>query len=87
MADFYYARRAGEPVAAAGAFAAKDDAGVAQLAENGIEKFLRNVVRFGDFARLRRRPRLELGEVGERLQAVLPFAVSMASFMFKEEVE
>ena len=67
MTDFDLARRAGEFVAAAGALPAVDDAGVAKFAENGVEKFFRNVVRFGDVDRLHRCPWRKHGEVRKGL--------------------
>jgi hypothetical protein len=71
--DLDGARFARESVAAAGSLAAVDDAGVAKLAENGVEKLFWNVVRAGDIARLRRHPGRKAREVAESLQAVFSF--------------
>jgi len=68
MTDFDRARRAREPIAAAGPLAAMDDAGIAKLAENGVEKLLRNVVGCSDVVRSRRDARFEAGEMGEGLE-------------------
>ena len=61
-----------ERIAAARSLPADHDLLAAKFAENGVEKFLRNVVRRRDLHRARRLARLQARQVGERLEAVFP---------------
>ena len=78
MTDLDRARLARKSVAAAGSLSAADDAGIAKLAEIGVEKLFWIVVGAGDVvpaSSRRRKPR----EVTESLQAVFFLAVSIGA--------
>lgn len=73
MADLDFGGRPGKAVAAFLAFAALDEAGIAQLAQDGVEKFLRDVVAGGDVVDEGELPGRQSREVDKRLEAVLTF--------------
>ena len=70
MADLDLGGRAGEAIAAFLALAALDEAGIAQLTQDGIEEFLRDVVGNGDVIDERKLTSRQPGQMHECLQTV-----------------
>ncbi|CAI2934080.1 protein of unknown function [Aminobacter niigataensis] len=73
MADLDLRRRLGEPVAAVLALAALDEAGIAQLAQDGVEELFRDFVGSGDVADEGELACGELGQMDEGLEPVFAF--------------
>lgn len=65
--DPYFARSSSKHVAASRSLLAEDNSSMAKVAQNCIKEFFRDVVRFGNFACLHPRPRLERGKAYEGL--------------------
>jgi hypothetical protein len=78
MPDFDVAGRPREHITAPGTLSGVNDAGVAQLNQNDIKKFLRNIARLGYRNPLSLFSRLEAGEVDQRLERVLSFGCEHA---------
>ena len=73
MADLDLVGRPRQAVAAILALAALDETGIAQLAQDGVEKFLRDVVAGRDVVDESQLPGRHVREVDQRLEAVLAF--------------
>ena len=73
MADLDLRRQLGQPVAAILALAALHEAGIAQLAQDGIEEFLGDVVGDGDLVDESELSGRQFGKVDEGLEPVFAF--------------
>src|SRR5262249_332713 len=78
MTDFDVVRRAGKHVAAPGTFLSVNNASFAQLAQNGVKKFLWNIARLGDRSSLGFFSRFQSGKVDQSLERIFSFCCEHA---------